>query len=189
MTKIIAIVGMPGSGKTEAAEYFAKKGFQFIRLGQLTMDEIKKRGLEPTEKNEKMIRESLRKQHGMAAYALLNFPKIDTLLKKGNVIVDGLYSWEEYLEFKKKYPDVAVIAIYASPKARYARLEGRKLESEDKDMKNRQLEKEAASERDTAEIENLNKGGPIAVADFTVVNEGALNEMHKKLDEISKKIK
>ncbi|MCX6815454.1 MAG: AAA family ATPase, partial [Candidatus Aenigmarchaeota archaeon] len=138
MNKMIAIVGMPGSGKTEASEYLVEKGFRFIRLGQLTLDEVKKRGLEPTEANERPIRERLRREHGMAAFATLNFPKIDELLKKGNVVVDGLYSWEEYLAFKEKYPKIVVLCICASPEIRYKRLANRKLTADDRDMKKRQ---------------------------------------------------
>src|SRR3990167_7996916 len=101
MHRIFAIVGMPGSGKTEASEFLVKKGFQFIRLGQLTLDEIKKRGLEPTETNERPIREALRTKHGMAAFATLNFPKIDQMLLNNSVVIDGLYSWEEFLELDR----------------------------------------------------------------------------------------
>jgi len=33
----------------------------------------------------------------MAAYAKLNLPRIDETLQKSNVVLDGLYSWEEYV--------------------------------------------------------------------------------------------
>jgi dephospho-CoA kinase len=188
--RIVAIVGMPGSGKTEASDFFAKKGYQFIRLGQLTLDEVKKRGLEPTEANERPIREEFRKKHGMDAFAKLNFPKIDTLMKKGNVVIDGLYSWEEYLAFKEKYPGIVVIAINASPKTRYERLEKQKYDREkDTNMKRRHYTKEEAASRDCAQLENMHTGGPIAMADFTVVNELTLRELNQCLEEIVKAMK
>src|SRR3989338_7096049 len=186
---LIAMVGMPGSGKTEAAELLVKKGFQFLRLGQLTLDEVKRRGLAPTEQNERPIREDLRREHGMDAFATLNFPKIDKLIKKGDVVIDGLYSWEEYLAFKKKYPGITVLAIHASPKTRYARLEKRKLDKTDKDMKKRSATREEAASRDRAQLENLHTGPPIAMADFTVVNEGSLKEMQENINEILKTMK
>ena len=34
-----------------------------------------------------------------------------------------------------------------------------------------------ANERDHAEIENLEKGGPIAMADYTIVNEFTLDQL------------
>src|SRR3989338_2196475 len=188
MHQIFAIVGMPGSGKTEASEFLIKKGFQFIRLGQLTLDEIKKRGLEPTEANEKPIREALRAKYGMAAFATLNFPKIDALLKKSNVVVDGLYSCEEYLAFKEKYSNITVIAIYASPKTRYARLEKQSV-SKDSGIKRRHYTKEEATSRDKAQLENLHTGGPIAMADFTIPNETSIKDLQKCFEEILKGIK
>jgi len=188
--KIIAIVGMPGSGKTEAANFFVSKGFQFIRLGQLTLDEVLKRGLEPGEASEKPIREELRKKHGMAAFAILNFPKIDEMLKKSNVVVDGLYSWEEYLEFKEKYPNIIVLAINASPETRYERLTKRKWDrKKDPEMKNRSYSMEDAKARDKAQLENLHTGPPIAMADITVVNEGTIKDLYKEVDKVMKKIK
>jgi len=125
--KIIALVGMCGAGKTDACEFFKKFGLSYIRLGDVTMDELKKRNLEVNEINERMIRESLRKDYGMEAYAKLTIPKIDVLLEQSDVLVDGLYSWEEYLVMKKKYKNnFFMIAIYASPKTRKQRLSKRK---------------------------------------------------------------
>ncbi len=184
--KVIAIVGLPGSGKTEVGKFFIDLGFQPIRLGQLTLDEVRKRGLEPGEASERPIREAIRKKHGMGAYATLNFPKIDSLLKNGDVIVDGLYSWEEYLEFKKKYSEkLTVIAVYASPKVRHQRLLSRKWDkNKDPKMVNRPYTEEQAKARDNAEIGNLHTGGPIAMADFTIINENTKDELQKNIKKI-----
>ena len=94
--KVVAIVGMAGSGKSEVARAFERNGFTRVRFGDITDEEIQKHGLPLNEDNERYIRETLRKEHGMAAYAELNLPRIDTALKTSNVVVDGLYSWEEY---------------------------------------------------------------------------------------------
>ena len=185
--KIIAIVGLPGSGKTEVGKFFINLGFQPIRLGQLTLNEVRKKGLEPGEASERPIREALRKKYGMAAYAILNLPKINSLLKSGCVLIDGLYSWEEYLEFKKKYGEkLTVIAVYASPKIRHQRLLTR-IWDKKKDVKmvNRSYTKEQAVERDCAEISNLHTGGPIAMADFTIINEGSKTELSNKIKKIA----
>lgn len=75
MHKLVCITGLTGSGKSVASDYFAKKGFNFLRFGQITLDEIKRLGLEPNEQNERPIREGFRKKYGMAAFAILNLPK------------------------------------------------------------------------------------------------------------------
>ena len=184
---IIAVVGMPGSGKSTVSEYLKGKGFGFVKFGQITLDEIKKRGLEPTEENEKTVREEIRKKHGPAAYAILIMQKVDELIKKGNVVADGLYSWIEYLEFKKKYGNqLVILAVYAPPKLRYERLTKRS--SDYPDVGNRKFDEETIKKRDHAEIENLNKGGPIAMADFTIVNAGEKEDLLAQVDKIIKEV-
>ena len=170
--KVVSVVGMPGSGKSEVARAFEKNGFIRIRFGDVTDEEVKRRGLELNEKNERHIRELLRKEHGMDAYAKLNLPRIDSALKHSDVVIDGLYSWEEYTFLKAYYGEgFFVVAVWASPRTRYARLSSRS---------SRRLTPQETASRDRAEIENVNKGGPIAVADFTIVNESSLADLKKE---------
>ena len=53
MKKIIAVVGMCGSGKSEITKFFTDKGWSSIYFGGVTMEELKKRGMPVNEKNEK----------------------------------------------------------------------------------------------------------------------------------------
>jgi len=183
--RIIAIVGMAGAGKSTVADMLVKKGYGYIRLGQITLDIIKEKGLEPTEENERPIREYIREEHGMAAFATLNFVNIDELLKKGDVVVDNLMSWEEYLEFKKKYSDnFSTLAVFATAKIRTNRLSLRKYDPiKDPWMRNRPFSKIETMRRDHAEIVELNKAGPIAMADHTIVNEGTVDELRASVKE------
>ena len=174
--KVVSIVGMPGAGKSEVARVFAEKGYTRIRFGDLTDREVKRRGLALNEKNEREVRESLRREHGMAAYAILNLPTIDTVLETGNVVIDGLYSWEEYLVLKEKYRgNFRVVAVWSSPDTRHKRLSRRR---------ERPLTEEEAASRDRAEIEQVNKGGPIAMADFTLANESSLECLREETKKI-----
>ena len=179
--KVVSIVGMAGAGKSEVARVFQESGFATVRFGDVTDEEISKRGLELTEKNERYVRESLRKEHGMAAYAQLNLPGIDSALKHSNVVIDGLYSWEEYTFLKTSYgKDFFTVAVWASPGTRYKRLASRS---------NRQLRLEEADTRDRSEIENINKGGPIAMADFTIINESSLADIGGEVERIISRLR
>jgi dephospho-CoA kinase len=172
--KVVAIVGMAGAGKSEVARVFEDHDFKKVRFGDITDEELKNRGLETNEENERYIRQQLRKEHGMAAYAKLNLPKIDSSLKSSDVVVDGLYSWEEYILLKERYGEkLSVLAVWASPATRYKRLAHRA---------ERPLTLEEAANRDKSEIENSNKGGPIAMADFTILNEASLEELEKETE-------
>ena len=174
--KVVSIVGMAGAGKSEVAKVFEENGFTKIRFGDVTDEELAGRGLELNEENERYIRELLRREHGMSAYAKLNLPKIDSALKYSDVVIDGLYSWEEYTFLKACYKEnFVVVAVWASPGTRYARLVSRS---------NRSLSVEEATGRDKAEIEKINKGGPIAMADFTILNESSLESLERETKRI-----
>lgn len=179
--RVVAIVGLSGAGKSEVARIFGENGFKRVRFGDLTDQEVKKRGLELNEANERRIREDLRREHGMAAYARLNLPRIDAALEDSDVVVDGLYSWEEYQLLKSHLrEDFCVVAVWASPGTRYRRLAGRAV---------RPLSPEEALSRDGAEIENINKGGPIAMADFTILNEASLKSLAQETERIIRGLK
>ena len=174
--KVVSIVGLAGAGKSEVASLFKENGFIKIRFGDVTDEEIEKRGLKLDEENERYIRELLRKEQGMAAYAKLNLHRIEAALKHSDVVIDGLYSWEEYTYLKDYYGEnLFLVAVWASPGTRYARLTGRLA---------RHLTLEEAASRDRAEIENTNKGGPIAMADFTIMNESSLENLRKETGRI-----
>jgi dephospho-CoA kinase len=177
---VVAIVGMCGAGKSLATGYLQKKGFGVVYFGGITMTELEKRGLSRNEINEKAVREELRNTYGKAAYAILSLPLIKQALEKGNVVLDGLYSWSEYKLLKEEFGELlTVVAVTADRKVRYSRLKNRKI---------RPLSGEEALKRDYSEIENIEKGGPIAMADYTAVNNSSQQELFSRLDEIIKGI-
>ncbi len=178
---VLAIVGLPGAGKTEATEYLIKKVmWPKIYFGQAIIDEVANRNLPLNEANERTVREEYRDKNGLAAMAIANMPKIKAAFEKSPVILESLYSWEEYLEVKKQFGDAfKVLAIYSSPKTRIARMEKRPF---------RPLTSEQLISRDYSQIENLRQAGPIARADWTIVNEGSLEELFGGIDEVMKSI-
>lgn len=163
---VLFFVGMPGAGKSSLVEYLESKGFPGVYLGGIvTIDEMQRRGLELNEANEKMIREDLRATEGMGVMAKRTIPKIDALFADGHAVVvaDGLYSWSEYKIFKERYGERAIIIAVAAPRhLRHERLARRP---------HRPLTDQEVSAREYAEIENIEKGGPIANADYTLLND------------------
>jgi len=179
--KVVSVVGMTGAGKSEVSRVFERNGFTLIRFGDLTDEEMKRRGLKPSEASERLVREKLRREQGPAAYAELNQPRIEHALKGSDVVIDGLYSWEEYISLKSCYTDsFYLVAVWSSPKTRYTRLAGRA---------SRRLTPEEAASRDKTEIENIAKGGPIAMADFTIINESSLGDLKKEAARIISRLR
>lgn len=171
--KLIAIVGMPGAGKSVAAEFFRSNGVSVLRFGDQTDISLQEYGLERNEKNERYVREKLRQELGMAAMAIKIEPRILEAAKNNKLVVlDGLYSWEEYVYLQKIFPQIKLLCIYSRPEVRYTRLEKREV---------RPLTRDVARNRDIAELENLNKGGPIAIADYLINNDTDQADLTRKL--------
>ncbi|NIQ05801.1 MAG: AAA family ATPase [Candidatus Korarchaeota archaeon] len=176
----IAIVGMPGSGKSIVVEYLKENGWNVIHFGKLTIKELQKHNLAVTEANEKKVREQLRETYGMGAFAKLLLPEIRKALSKGKTVIDGLYSWSEY-KYLREHLDTKLYLLHVfTPKwLRYKRLASRDT---------RPLSKEEAMKRDFAEIEHLEKGGPIAMADFTIINDGGKEELYAVVEAVISQI-
>ena len=174
---IIAIVGMAGSGKSILSEFIRSKGFSRIRFGEFVIKEVKKRNLTINPHNEQIVREDLRKKHGMDVCATIAIPLIQkSISDKKNVVIDGLYSLSEYSLLKKEFSEnIVIVAVFTPKKMRYKRLSSR-LE--------RSLTQAEAEERDYVEIKRIEKAGPIALADFTLINDGTIEQLINKMEDL-----
>lgn len=180
MHSIIAIVGMCGVGKSVASDILETSGYLKVYFGGVTMEKLKEEGLEINPVNEKMMRERLRKELGMGAYAKILLPRIKEYALKSNTVLDGLYSWDELKILKEELSsNLKVIAIIADKDIRYKRLEERDV---------RPLTKIEAQNRDISEIENIAKAGPIAYADYYIDNNYDIETYKQRLQDILDKI-
>ncbi|NLA42711.1 AAA family ATPase [Candidatus Saccharibacteria bacterium] len=174
--KIIAFVGMPGAGKSSAVDYVSAKGYPKVYFGGVVLRAIEEAGLEQNQENEHLIREKLRAEEGKDVIVKRITKQIQNLIEAGQnrIIADGLYSWTEYKHLKKAFPgEMNLVAILAPRSLRHRRLSLRPV---------RPLNPNEALERDWAEIENLEKGGPIAIADHYIINDGDLNQLYEQVD-------
>ncbi|MCL2371127.1 AAA family ATPase [Candidatus Saccharibacteria bacterium] len=177
-TKIIAIVGMSGSGKSEAIRFIKERGVPDIYFGGMLYREMDNRGEEKTPENQQVYRRKLRDELGNDFIAQLAARDTENLIAAGQkrILYDGLYTWSEFRYLKSQFPGtLTVIAIVAPRKLRYARLTKRP---------ERPFTKEQAFQRDISEIEEIEKGGPIAMADYYVLNDSTLESMHIQLKKI-----
>ena len=175
MNKAVAVVGMCGSGKSVLCSYFTELGGSSVYFGGVAVSQLKKNGTPINEANERAIRESLRRELGMGAFAVILKDEIVDKLKHSNVVLDGLYSWSEYVILKELLGDnLVVLAVVTNSGLRKQRLEGRTV---------RPLTAEQVDSRDVAEIENMEKGGPIAKADYYIINNGTSQQLRDQFQE------
>lgn len=178
---IIAVVGLPGVGKTDAANYFREKGLPVISFGKIVTDLVQKKYGKQTEEYHKLVRESIRTEHGIEAMAVLNKENIKKALKKENIIIiDGMRSWEEYLYLKKEFKNVRIfiLALHADKHVRYHRVSMRKTDRPEL----------YGEERDINELIRINMGPTIAFADFLVKNNFSRTEFYDKLEEAYREV-
>lgn len=164
----LAVVGMAGAGKSEVSAQLVDFGFQRIYFGQVVLDEIAVRGLPPGADSERTVREGLRQAEGMDVMARRSMPAIRDALDAGHrICIDGLYSGAEW-ELLARETGLITLAVHAPRwlrKQRAASRQGRPLSAAELDA------------RDLAEVNNLDKATPIALADLHVVNDGTLEQL------------
>ncbi|MBR5647563.1 AAA family ATPase [Candidatus Saccharibacteria bacterium] len=182
--KILAIVGMSGSGKSVAVDYLTEKGYPRVYFGGMIYKEMEKRGIIRTEdgESEKHFREMIRETEGKDWVVRQAIAEAKDLIAAGQkrIILDGVYTWTEYKILKREFPKcLTFIAIVVDKKLRYERVANRP---------GRAFDAAAIRERDRSEIENLEKGGPIVAADYYILNNGTIEDVGTRLDEILKEI-
>lgn len=173
---IVAFVGLAGSGKTEAVNYLADEyKLPTVSFSSVINDYVDEHKLEHTEKVHKQLRREFRDKYGMASMAILRKEKLDSILKEQKtVLIEGLYSWEEYIYLKETFPyaTVYLVAVWARKDLRWERA-----------AKRNYRPGLHGAERDVNELLETNKGPAIAFADFLVVNDFTMGDFHDKLDE------
>lgn len=178
--KIIALVGLAGSGKSSAVEYLTKKGFPKIYFGGVIYKAMEEAGIEPTWDNQQKFREEIRRREGKDFVIRRVIKNIRDLINAGQnkIVLDGLYTWSEYKILKHEFPgQVVVIAIVTPKHLRYQRM----IKRLERPMQPREVD-----QRDWSEIENLEKGGPIAIADYFIINDSDLAQLHQKIDAVTR---
>lgn len=175
-TKIVAFVGLTGSGKSSAVEYLTSKGYPKVYFGGVIYQAMEEAGIVRTAESETKFREEIREREGKDFVVNRIVTQIRDLINAGQhrIVADGIYTWTEYKMMKREFPgELTVFAVVAPKHLRHHRLTTRP---------ERPYTLEEANQRDWAEIENLEKGGPIAIADHYIINNGNIDHFHDQID-------
>ena len=171
--KLIAFVGMPASGKSEAAAIARGLGIPVVNMGDVVREETAKRGLPPTDENIGGTGTALRREEGLDAIAKRCVPKI-RLLNSPVVVVDGTRNINEIEYFKKQFGgDFKLIAIHSPFELRFERV---KLRARSDDMGSiGELKRRDEREKGWG----LEKA--IRMADVTIENTGSIEDFRDKI--------
>jgi len=163
------VAGFPGAGKSSVVDVARRLGLPVVVMGDIVREEVRRRGLEPTVENLMKIANELRRVYGPNAIAVKTVEKALTIPHK-LIVIDGVRSPYE-LEVFKQHGMVVVVWVEASLQTRFKRLSKRGRPGDPRTI-------EELKHRDSVE-EKWGLGLVRVAADFTIVNEGGLEEARR----------
>jgi len=175
---VLGVAGMPGSGKSLVVKVARENGYEAVVMGDIVRQEAERRGLQPNPENIGNIMLELREKEGKVVIAKRCMSKIEGARKR-RVVVDGVRSLDEVEEFKRHFASFTLIAVCSSPEARFERLYRRQRsdDAEGWDVLHR---------RDMREL-SVGLGSAIAMAEYTVVNDQALDIVKNRVKQALRK--
>jgi len=172
---VIGTVGLPGSGKSEAAAVARELEFPVVTMGDVIRQACRDRGHDPATHHGEMAR-TLREENGPDAIAQASLPMIEEHLDDSEtVVVDGIRSDVEVERFVEAFGDDFVLVEITAPdeeRAERLDLRGRDATAEEGG--------ESIDERDEREL-GFGMGEAMEMADVTVHNGGTLEEFHEQI--------
>lgn len=172
---VIGFVGLPGSGKSEAAAVARELDIPVVTMGDVIREECRDRGLDPAT-DHGTVAKALRKENGPGAIAERSLPLIEESLETNDVVVvDGIRSDVEVAAFERAFDaSFRLVSIEAPFELRAERLDlrGRDATAEDGG--------ETLANRDERELD-FGMGEAIEMADRSIENTTSLEEFREDI--------
>ncbi len=170
---VIATVGLPGSGKGEAAEVAREEGIPVVTMGDVIRQACRDRGLDPEEHHGEVAKR-LREEEGPAAIAERTLPPVrEHSQNSDTVLIDGVRSDVEVDRFQDAFEEFTLVSIEAPFEARARRLRGRARDRTDED----EAELRRREERELA----FGMGEAMERADVTIENDADLSSFRERV--------
>ncbi len=174
-SKLIGLTGTNGSGKGEAAVYLKKKGYAYFSLSDVIRNELHKDGKEDSRDNLIQKGNELRKKHGPDILARMVMEKVE-----GKAVIDSIRNPSE-VEYLRREKEFILLAIDAPVELRYERVKQRGRQESVSTLEEF-IKKEKEEMTDSEKGQQLHSC--MKMADFMIMNDGALEDLHLKLEEI-----
>ncbi|KDE58429.1 hypothetical protein EL22_04880 [Halostagnicola sp. A56] len=172
---VIGTVGLPGSGKGEAATVAREEGIPVVTMGDVVRQETADRGLDPA-KDHGTVAQALREENGPAAIAERSLPMIEDRLEDHEaVLVDGIRSGVEVDAFEARFgADFTLVSIEAPFDLRAERIDTRGRDASEDDGG------EGLAARDERE-RGFGMDDAMERADVVVENTDSLEAFHDRI--------
>jgi dCMP deaminase len=175
---IIGLTGKNGSGKTAVSDYLKSRGFEYHSLSDEIREEIRRRGLEITREVLIDVGNELREKFGPGVLAERVLRNLGTGY---NYVVDSIRNPYE-VEVLRSRSDFTMLAVEADQSVRFERSIKRGRENAARTLE--QFIREEKRELDSDNPANQQLHATREKADLVIANDGTLEELHRKLDQM-----
>ncbi len=173
--RLIGLTGTNGAGKGEVAAFFVKRGYAYFSLSDLIREEIQKKGKEPTRNNLIQMGNELREKLGPDILARRVMEKVQS-----KAVIDSIRNPKE-VEYLRKHNKFILLSVDAPVELRYERAKKRGREESASSLREfiKKEREEMTRRRKGQQLQSCMK-----MADFMIINDGSLEDLHKKLEEL-----
>jgi dCMP deaminase len=175
---IIGLTGKNGAGKTVVSDYLKSRGFEYYSLSDEIREEIRRRGLEITREVLIDVGNELREKFGPGVLAER---VLRSLYDHNNYVVDSIRNPYE-VDVLRSRSDFTLLAVEADLAVRFERSRTRGRENAAQTLE--QFTREEERELDSANPANQQLHATREKADLVIANDGSLEELHRKLDQL-----
>lgn len=179
---IIGLTGKNGSGKGEVAAFLREKSFYYYSLSDVIREHLQTKNIPVTRETLILAGNELRQRYGADVLARLTLKKIDP---NRNYVVDSIRNPAEVLALKSA-GNFVLLNIDAPPEVRFERIRTRKREQDPKTLEDFLLVEEAEKQSESEHKQSIEDCQ--SMADYTIINEGSLEEVHQKIATIVGKV-
>ncbi len=181
---IIGITGTIGAGKGTIVDYLVNsKGFKHFSARAFLVEEMERRGLENNRDNMVAVANDLREKNSPSFVADKLFERAEE--SGENCIIESIRTPGEVESLRQKGKFI-LLAIDADPKIRYERISERLSSTDDISFEKFLSDEEREMTSNDPNKQNLRKC--IEMADFVIDNNGTIEELNLKLEEILKNL-
>ncbi len=172
--RLIGLTGTNAAGKGTVALYLQNKGYEVFSLSNVIREHLRKRGREITRDNLIAAGNSLRRRYGADILARRVMKNV-----RSKAVIDSIRNIRE-VAFLRKQPGFILAAVDAPVELRFARAKKRGRHESASTLEEfvAKEREEMAGGRDGQQLRRC-----LEAADVTIVNDGTLAELRKKVDQ------
>jgi dephospho-CoA kinase len=173
--RLIGLTGPNGAGKGEAAEILKAQGYDDFSLSDVIRDKLQEEGKAASRDNMIEKGNALRRQFGPDILARLIMDRV-----RGKAVIDSIRNASE-VEYLRARGGFVLIAVDAPVETRFERVRARGRDESAQTLE-QFVRKEAEEKGGDAGAQQLDK--VMAMADITLINDGSLDDLRRKLEEL-----